>query len=203
MDRETLTHLPIAMTAMLIAALPAHSNPEFEGASQSNTTAFTEPDGLTFRARPLPDSWAFMLIESRLASGRTITFGPVLGVMANLGERNAMGLAFFVETREDGAAFVDGWGPSVRYRRWLGSSFASDFSVGPVFRYDDSVDGRVEGLLGYKDWFNVGLRLDRDAESGKWTRSTTIATAGPAAVFTNVVGAAVLGGRLALAAVAI
>jgi hypothetical protein len=107
-----------------------------------------------------PGSDVFVIPGDQTAVGSRV-IGD-LGVMWNIGPRNAVGVSWFVTTD-----FIGGTGPAVRYRRWLTDRRSLDFAVGvPVAvsnPYPDTTvgpEGLVLGLVKYNPvpWIGVAVR---------------------------------------------
>lgn len=90
-----------------------------------------------FRGQPKPRCGGFWIVEftggARLNQQNSLSTGgsPVyaawsLGYMQNLGPRSALGAALKVSADDDGSFY----GPVLRYRRWLDSSWSLDLSPG-------------------------------------------------------------------------
>jgi len=122
------------------------------------------------RARPKPGCAAFILTNfgsyvmlGTAASGNTPLRAVVdWGLMANVSARNAIGASVFVSADRDGYGF----GPALRYRRWIGGSASVEVAVGaPLAIGGDSYKmetGSVFGLVKWSPnhWFAVAARPD-------------------------------------------
>jgi len=107
-----------------------------------------------------PGSDVFVIPGDQTALGSRV-IGD-LGVMRNIGPRDAIGVSWFVTTD-----YIGGTGPAVRYRRWLTDRRSLDFAVGvPVAvsnPYPDTTVGReglVLGLVKYNPvpWIGFAVR---------------------------------------------
>jgi hypothetical protein len=93
-----------------------------------------------------------------------------VGLMANIGRRNAVGASFFATVDVDG---VVSFGPELRYRHWMGEETALDLAVGargPVAGVDH---GAVIGVIKYdfSPYVAFALRPElvrRETPAGVW-----------------------------------
>ena len=90
-----------------------------------------------FRGQPKPRCEGFWIVEFTAGArlNQKNSFGPgqspvyaawSLGYMQNLGPRSALGAAFKVSADDDGSFY----GPVLRYRQWLDSSWSLDLAPG-------------------------------------------------------------------------
>lgn len=134
--------------AVIVAATGLLSSCPAMAQEGSTPAAQTPPSkgGCFFHSRPAPACRFFGITDFGVAFGRNriaVPTGPDvfvipadqtasgsrvigdLGVMWNIGRRDAIGVSWFVTTD-----FIGGTGPTGRYRRWLTDTQSLDFAVG-------------------------------------------------------------------------
>lgn len=161
----------VFLAAPLSAAVAAQTTPQ-------------STDNLCFHAHPAPACRAFTVTDFGWLVGLTkteSTWRPWLhspgslirahraisdlGVMRNIGPRDAIGVSWFFTFSTDALST----GPTVRYRRWLNGRQSLDLAVGtPIAEASDmgSVEsgvpalGSILGLAKYNPvpWFGVAVR---------------------------------------------
>ena len=156
-----MRHLNLLCIALLLAG--SESAPA-QGAQ--DTAAGSPAAPLCYRARPKPACSAFVITNFGgyvVLGGDHVNATPFRevadwGLMANVSSRDALGASVFASVDRLGFGF----GPAVRYRRWLPRSGSLEIAVGtPLVTSGSNIQaGSVFGLVRWSpnDWFAIAAR---------------------------------------------
>ena len=171
-----------AFTVNSIADSPLASLPGGAPSEESTTHQLS----VRLHARPLPEQKSFIVTDAglyyeltnNLDVGDRFRWVWDLGVMFNVGTRNAIGASWFVT-----ADFYEiAIGPELRYRRWFGHEQSVDVAIGTRLPTGSLSNGSVIGLVKYSpvQWLGIAVRPEsiRHEEYDVTTNTTHTVTSG-------------------------
>ena len=161
------------------------STSAFGTGSDSSSVAQAGSCTLCWRNRPIEHCRAMVLTnfggylqKSTISGGEPLRAVADLGVLVNVGARNAVGASLFV-SYDTGVGII--LGPAVRYRRWLSPTQSIDLALGtPLYTSDYEAALSAYGLVKYNPthWLGFAVRpeLRRHTSSDFGTGSASTRT---------------------------